>query len=266
MHLADRGGLFAAATSRLNSGGIVALSCRQSLHSKDADHTAATLAFYNRKHLVRLVAMGAKSIVVLKGDCDTCGNGCVDFISKEVDAVTRILSLCNNNATIVLTNNLERLSCQREPIHALPSQKGEKLASRREFFNYLKTRTMVTVGSAIQYVSENDAKQGKTVLAPDSTATGLEEYVDSLKMLGGDALLRSMLSEGLLNRVTIDREKCTLCGICSRMCPNSVYTVVTGMVKGREKVVGIQEDNLLCSGCELCVISCPSKVISIRSS
>jgi len=263
MRKADRERLFTSAASSINDSATVSLSCRQSPHAKAAAYSAGTLAFFNRKHMVRLVSMGANDIVLLKGDCDTCGKACAEIVSSEIDAARRIISICGNKTVINLVDRLESHPEKKEYKSSRALQENEKLTSRREFFGYLKSRTIESVGSTIHYLTENEDKNKKTVLTADSTATELEEYTNSLKMIGGDTLLQKMTDEGLLNEVHIDMEKCTLCGICSRMCPHGVFTVVTEMIKGREKAVDIQKDSLFCTGCGLCGISCSCNAISI---
>lgn len=260
---ADRARLFTSAAAQTTAGATVPLSCRQSPHSKDAAYSAGALAFFNRKHMVRLVSMGANGITLLKGDCDTCGKACAELVREEISAAMNIFSLCGNGAVITLTDRFEPYPDTKERTSSKKNQEGEKLTSRREFFGYLKSRTLESVGSTIQHLTENEAKNKKTVLNVDSTGTELEEYINSLKMIGGDMLLRKMMDEGLLNEVHTDMEKCRLCGVCSRMCPNGVFTVVTEMIKGLEKTVDIRKNNLRCTDCGLCSLSCPSKAIRV---
>jgi NAD-dependent dihydropyrimidine dehydrogenase PreA subunit len=210
--------------------------------------------------------MGAGKIIFLHGDCVQCGKGCMDFLNKEIQAASAILALCGKETEISLSSSLEKDSSVREKKRSkLLENRGPNL-SRRQFFGYLKTKTKVSVGSTLHYLAENEENKKKTVLTADVSGTENEYYVNALIALGGFELIDKMLSERLLPSVSLDMERCKLCAVCSKVCPNGVFTAVTDMVKGRRKVTAIRMDSLSCTGCGICALSCPSKVIKVVKS
>lgn len=267
LHGMERKRLLSAVASRITEGATVTLSCRQSPHASEATGSAGTLVHFNRRLLILMIAMGAERIAMFRGDCDDCGKGCAEIVSKEMAAVGQILALCGREVSIDLTECLAPVRDRKEHADGASAAFGhDALTSRREFFSHLKKRTLASVGSTIHYLTENDPKTKRTVLADDNTRTEIEEYITSLKIIGGEPLLGSMLAEGFLNEVHVNTESCILCGICFRICPHKVFTTITEMIKGLEKVVEIRRNSLLCTGCGLCVLSCPGKAIRIGNS
>lgn len=68
---------------------------------------------------------------------------------------------------------------------------------------------------------------------------------------------------GLLNRVgffgiKLDREKCTECGLCEKVCDMGIQVGIQGRDAGR--VTTIEE----CMGCARCVVTCPANALEIR--
>jgi NAD-dependent dihydropyrimidine dehydrogenase PreA subunit len=55
--------------------------------------------------------------------------------------------------------------------------------------------------------------------------------------------------------ITVDKEKCKLCGECVKICPSEIYRV-----EGDCVVVGNSAD---CSGCQSCVSVCENQAITI---
>ncbi|WP_205743363.1 4Fe-4S binding protein [Geobacter sp. FeAm09] len=261
---AVRDQLFASAAAQIGRHDKVVLSCRQSPHAQHAAYSAVTLACFNRMILVRLVAMGAKNIVLLKGECSTCGTPCEDIICKEIDTVVSIVSLGARETSISLADTFEAPRERNDAIGRNSKQENGKPASRREFFGLIKNRALASIGSGIHYFTESSVDNNKDILDAGNSNVSREAYLYDLKTIGGETLLGKMVTEGLVNVVAIDREKCRLCGICSRMCPNCAFTLDYETVKGREKATDIHMNNILCTGCGLCRISCPSKAITVR--
>lgn len=52
--------------------------------------------------------------------------------------------------------------------------------------------------------------------------------------------------------VTIDKEKCTGCGLCEQVCPVDAIKI--------DKVVKVDED--VCVDCGTCISECPNDAIS----
>ncbi len=58
-----------------------------------------------------------------------------------------------------------------------------------------------------------------------------------------------------LIRATVDKEKCSTCGLCELNCP---YNAITTETEGAEV------NEILCRGCGACLAECPSEAISLR--
>ncbi|NTV14553.1 MAG: 4Fe-4S binding protein [Desulfobulbaceae bacterium] len=68
---------------------------------------------------------------------------------------------------------------------------------------------------------------------------------------------------GLLNRVgffgiRLDRDKCSDCGLCEKVCDMGIAVSAQGRASGR--ITTIEE----CMGCGRCVVSCPKNALEIR--
>ncbi len=86
----------------------------------------------------------------------------------------------------------------------------------------------------------------------DTTARG---YV--LEVLGGfrESVTLSFPGAGCLE---VDKDLCTLCGVCSRACPTNALATLEGeMVK---LVLNVRE----CIGCKECEIACPEKAVKVK--
>ncbi len=67
-------------------------------------------------------------------------------------------------------------------------------------------------------------------------------------------------NEGIVGRITIDEEKCKLCGICVEFC--QAFKVVEG--EGLKPYERILVDEALCDYCELCKDICPNEAIEVE--
>ena len=55
--------------------------------------------------------------------------------------------------------------------------------------------------------------------------------------------------------ITIDEQKCQVCGECVKICPSEIYKI-----EGDHLSVGNSDE---CSGCQSCVSVCEKKAITI---
>jgi ferredoxin len=133
--------------------------------------------------------------------------------------------------------------------------------NRREFFGFINTGVKKRAGEMlVSFADESGSK--KTVFASDkSTSDGSFAY--DIKALGGDELLNQVREKGLVKTVRLDDRKCTLCGVCVRLCAFGVFTEIKETLKGRETLVKIITDQQRCTGCGVCTLSCAPKAIEI---
>jgi 2-oxoglutarate ferredoxin oxidoreductase subunit delta len=65
--------------------------------------------------------------------------------------------------------------------------------------------------------------------------------------------LQSIYKAALIPEITVNRELCTGCGACIRVCPKGVFTITDG----KSEVVNPKE----CITCSACYARCPAKAI-----
>jgi|GEM_PF-2861621 len=253
-----------AAENAIKSNRGVIAACGKSPYKDKADLPVPALAFFNRKYIIRLVSSGVEEVIFIKGDCASCSLFCIEIFERELNVSKKILSLSNNRTEISLAYEppVNHHSGGLSPVDGTL----EKPASRREFFSYIKNRTILSVGQTIQLVTESEAdRKRKTVFeAHGAAASDHACYTDDLEAIGGKALLQKMTDDGILFAVRMDMGKCTLCGVCSRICPHAVFTLQTEKIKGIATVTGIEKSDLNCTGCGLCMLSCPAGAIVIN--
>lgn len=262
---ADEARLNASIPEQINAAGSVKYSCARSKSSENTAKVSA-LAYINRRQIIKAASKGAERQEFIHGDCDTCpAGGCLDMLSEEIKAASKILELCGKEPSFLIRRPEEA------PISKKKSRLAERLGgkqdvklSRREFFGFIRKGAEKSMGKTLQYLGENDANRQKTVLEVKETAAPHREYLNSIETLGGDILIRNMQREGLLKRAEIDSEKCVKCGICARMCPFHIFEPVVEKIKGRDVTQVINVKSVGCTGCNLCTISCPYGAVSIR--
>ncbi len=72
------------------------------------------------------------------------------------------------------------------------------------------------------------------------------------------------LREGIEGEITIDREKCNLCGICARFCKAFVLLDKELDPRDLKPYEQLLVDEDLCDYCQLCVGICPEEAISVK--
>jgi dihydroorotate dehydrogenase subfamily 1 len=84
----------------------------------------------------------------------------------------------------------------------------------------------------------------------------LPKVLEKLDFISVEDVINTTLQKGEVKYFpsfpTADKEKCTLCGICQRVCPYFAITVTDS----------VQVDSSQCFGCGLCESRCPTKAIT----
>lgn len=57
--------------------------------------------------------------------------------------------------------------------------------------------------------------------------------------------------------LTLDENKCTGCGMCTKVCPHAVFSIV------EKKAVLVDRD--ACMECGACAMNCPFEAVQVRS-
>ncbi|ADD67012.1 4Fe-4S ferredoxin iron-sulfur binding domain protein [Denitrovibrio acetiphilus DSM 12809] len=256
--LVDKNRIYTAMKECIAESGEAVFTCLKG--KDDCRAFLPSLAYADRKLLVKAALCGAERIVLMHGECGDCRHSkCRETFEKEIDTVRRIFQLAGVDIKISVETDAGNKDKKRA---AERLRKDEKAMSRREFFSFVGNRTKQSVGQTIYSISENDQDRKKTVLFAE-TDRG-KSFSEDLVAIGGDALPGLLRKEGLLPSVSIDKTTCTNCAVCSRMCPFGVFEPIYKEIKGRQKVIDIQMNLNACTGCGICAIACMSKSITCQ--
>lgn len=145
-------------------------------------------------------------------------------IKEEVTQVSSIQTLIDEVNDVLV-------QFQMKPLHIhVKTDQEQQLTTRRELFLGVK-------------------RQGESLV---------KELVPiSWKGTASEFLLSSHYPEAQFYDVTLKMEKCTLCPICSNLCPQKAINL-------NEEIHEMVIDHSLCTNCKLCSDICPQKAISIN--
>lgn len=65
-------------------------------------------------------------------------------------------------------------------------------------------------------------------------------------------------------KITINKELCKGCGLCSNACPQKILTISKSDTNGKGYFVAEVTDMDKCIGCKSCAIMCPDTVIEVE--
>jgi len=82
--------------------------------------------------------------------------------------------------------------------------------------------------------------------------------VVSMDLGGSTPVLKSDLHPDRLFQVSLDREKCTACGICERVCPRNCFQI--DRQQHMETMPGAER----CVHCGACIVQCPTDALSFH--
>jgi len=230
-------------------------------HNKQTDTIAGitTLAYADRKLMVKSVLMGAERIILLMDDCMKCRHeSCLKTVVQEITAAKEIFEKAGLDIEIRSAPYFEKKNSLKKRL----AQHDGEVMNRREFFSFVKNRTKKSVGEVIYSISENDEEKTKTRLAVDSEKLK-RSFVNDLKALGGEKLIEDLIACGVLPSVSIDVETCKKCGVCAKICPFNVFQPEYETIKGKQHIKTVHTSTDRCTGCGICLHVCMSKSINL---
>jgi len=257
MKLVDKNRIFSTLKRSISEDGDAYFACKD----RNDDKTAGvpTLAYIDKKMMVKTALMGANRIVLQTGDCEECRHArCYATSACEIKIAEEIFKAAGEAIQVTLAPYVKQKRSK-----AKKNIEDSAVVSRREFFSLVSKRTKQSVGEVVYSLSENDSSRRKTVLADKGNIK--RTFTDDLKLLGGADLIEKMRSDGLLPGVQIDADRCVRCGVCARICAFGVYKAEYETVKGRKNITGITVDKDKCTGCGVCSITCMSKAITVQN-
>ena len=65
-------------------------------------------------------------------------------------------------------------------------------------------------------------------------------------------------------KLTIDKEKCKGCGLCTGVCPKKILEVSKETTNSKGYFVLEEKDPAKCIGCAFCAMMCPDCVIKVE--
>lgn len=240
-------------SAQIEQTGGITVSCDGS--NDDEVVTLRSLAFVNRHFIMRAVRKGAKSMRLLHGECGRCSKGgCLELVDRELALCERIFAEAGIEIPVSVDVYVKK---DKKP----DNDKGE-IISRREFFTFLKKKAADKVGEAVFSLAESEINDKKTVFTAVSGA-GTGNFTADIRSIGGTELLDRLVSGGVLRSVLLNKDTCTRCGVCARVCPFGVLSCNSETVKGKEIINNISIDPYACTGCGVCALSCMTRSITV---
>lgn len=254
--LADKSRLYTTLKQSITETDQAVFACKE--RWDDITVGVPSLAFADRKIMLKAALIGAKKIVLKTGECEECSHeSCLSTINKEIEIISEIFRSTGDDITI------ETIPYGKpEKSKARKRLEDTQVLNRREFFGLMGQRAKQSVGQVVYSLSENDGERGKTVLTGRGNIK--RTFTDDLKLFGGEELLENLRGKGILPGVSLEVDKCNKCGVCERMCAFGVYTCEYETVKGRRHISAVRVYQDKCAGCGICAQTCMSKAITVH--
>lgn len=269
------GSLVSAVRERAEEAGVVVLGC-----SRHRDRGPSGLLEINclgqvsPELLVALVAAGASRIVLLQHP-DTCAGCGYPALKESVEAAVSqaadfLTAAGLGPRGVVITTRWEEPAAARPRRSWLRWRRGERdrLAPRRAAPDVDRSRRELFASAW------KETRQAPKAFLDTLLGREVETSVSAGKVPGQAGLppRRELLLKALaelarehdgVSQAPIFQERlslqggCTLCGVCSRLCPTGALTQTR---EGEQLRLDVRSDH--CTGCNLCLEVCPEKALS----
>ena len=257
-----------AAASRETCGGEAVVACARIASRREADPArfaeVPCLARVDEGLIVGLVADGARTVALVDGTCETCKHRAADpAIGFTVDAANEILEVMGSHARVVRASAF--------PESALDDDASQLYgSSRRGFFGQATGAAKDAMGKTVEHVLLSSAasvpslrdmlKVGDDGALPQVDSERHTVLLDAMAELGAPA------SDELFTRrfgcVSIDREKCNSCAMCTVFCPTHALVKTDDEPTEKGGVV-LEFSAMLCVQCGLCRDVCMKKCLEV---
>lgn len=211
--------------------------------------------------IMALVAMGAKEIALVSGECSSCDHsqGMKTTVMVAENAST-LLQTWGSEARLRITGKL--------PSRIRRVEAPEYDVSKRAFFEGAGKSAVRSADQAASMALADQlgvekrkpakyAKVRKDGTLPQFVPYRRRRLNSALKALGKPA--DEMIETRLWGHVVIDSESCSACRMCATFCPTGALS----RFDDEGGVSGISHAPSLCVKCRLCEGLCPSEAIEI---
>lgn len=219
--------------------------------------------------LVGLVLAGAEKIVLVDGPCKECQHvSGRELVGTTVTTANSLLEVFGQSPAVTFSADLPENVYARS---RFASRSGAKLGvSRRDFFGQLKTeaQTYVYEGTvdAIGLGSEKPAEEtltsklrvGKSGVMTQRAPAHRERLLSYLDAMGAPE--EDSVVSSLWGYVSIDKEACQKCRLCTVFCPTGAL-----FKYDQEGSWGVGFSAVECVACGLCKTVCLKGALSLSS-
>ncbi|MBE6465916.1 4Fe-4S binding protein [Denitrobacterium detoxificans] len=249
--------------------GIVTVACGTLLDrvgdlvDRDAVVRVECLGRVEESALTELVVQGAKSIVLVRGACESCAHATgYEMVQRVCDTERQLLEAWGASADIRLADKLPKCTRAKDDGY----DKG-----KRAFFESSKREGARMGAIAVDHavrdaLGENDAPKPEepryTKVMDDGTLPHFlpdrrESLLNSLATLGEPEDV--MIDTRLWGHVIIDTDTCSSCQMCSTFCP----TGALARFVEEDGTFGVEHYPGDCVKCRTCSAICPTGALSI---
>lgn len=261
-----------AAASREKNDGRAIVACARIAARREADPSrfaeVPCLARVEESLLVRLAADGARSIELVDGTCATCKHrGTGPVIDDTVAAANEIFEVMGSSVRV------ERASAF--PACAKVGDASDSYgSSRRGFFGQAKDLAWDAAGKTVEHALQSGAIDAVPTLRdllkvddegnlPQFEPVRHTTLLDSMAELGEP--VRDELFTRRFGAVSIDREACNSCAMCTVFCPTRALVKSQDPPTEKGGVV-LEFSAMLCIQCGLCRDVCLKECLEVLPS
>jgi formate hydrogenlyase subunit 6/NADH:ubiquinone oxidoreductase subunit I len=227
--------------------------------------------------LVSLVALGARSITLLQGDCGACPNKKGSEVCSQVwDSFALLMCAWGHVNPLTITSTLpEELGYGKRRSDSGDDVNG---ITRRQLFTQMKVGMQRGLAEAVSNQLPAAAPQGMEDMRTASALTGArlvkvmrdgtlphfipnrrERLLDRLDSLGQPQA--EYLDTRLWGHMQYDRSLCDSCRMCATFCPTgAIYKF-----DDPDGTMGIEHYPADCVQCRLCQDICPTNALTLGS-
>ena len=258
------------------NGGRVVVACRQLLDAADGLYDPAKavgvtcLGRVDETLIVHLATVGASSLTLVQGPCETCGYARgSDVAHRVVASAATVLDAWNAPFPVRITPKLPASTRLAADIGYDVSKRAFFAAAGEEVRTLARTAAETTLEDTFALREEEPSRfvhvdeRGTLPHAVSARRELMMRCLDALAERGNAVAAEStpqdmMIATRLWNQVIIDVDACNTCRMCATFCPTGANFKFSTKSGG----VGVKHRVRQCVNCHLCEDICPTKALS----